>query len=95
MISSRTKLALEAAKRRGVKLGNPHFQNAISKAVEARQKIAAVRNAGLRMVVAEVMEKTGLTKLADIAQALNLRGIQTARGSQFTPTHIHRLLKAV
>ena len=34
------------------------------------------------------------TKLAEIAQALNLRGIQTARGSQFTPTHIHRLLKA-
>ena len=44
-------------------------------------------------MVAEVMEKTGLTKLAEIAQALNLRGIQTARGSQFTPTHIHRLLK--
>ena len=94
MISSRTKSALEAAKRRGVKLGNPQYQAAISKAVEARQKIAADRNAGLREMVAEVMEKTGLTKLAEIAQALNLRGIQTARGSQFTPTHIHRLLKA-
>ena len=93
MISSRTKSALEAAKRRGVKLGNPQYQAAISKAVEARQKIAADRNAGLREMVAEVMEKTGLTKLAEIAQALNLRGIQTARGSQFTPTHIHRLLK--
>jgi len=45
-------------------------------------------------VVAEVMEKTGLTKLADIAQALNLRGIKTNRGCGFTPTHIHRLLKA-
>jgi len=30
----------------------------------------------------------------DIAQALNLRGIKTNRGSQFTPTHINRLLKA-
>ena len=94
MISSRTKLALEAAQRLGVKLGNPHYQTAISKAVETRQKIAADRNAGLRKVVAEVMEKTGLTKLAEIAQALNLRGIKTARGSEFTPTHIHRLLKA-
>lgn len=94
MISSRTKAALEAAKRRGIKLGNPEYEDAISKAVEARQKIAADRNAGLRKTVAEVMEKTGLTKLAEIAQALNLRGIKTNRGCEFTPTHIHRLLKA-
>jgi DNA invertase Pin-like site-specific DNA recombinase len=93
MISNRTKLALEAAQRRGVKLGNPRYQDAISKAVEARQKIAADRNAGLRSTVAEVMEKTGLTKLAEIAQALNLRGIKTNRGCEFTPTQIHRLLK--
>jgi DNA invertase Pin-like site-specific DNA recombinase len=93
MISSRTKAALEAAQRRGVKLGNPQFQQAISKAVEVRQKIAADRNAGLRKTVAEVMEKTGLTKLADIAQVLNLRGIKTNRGCEFTPTHVHRLLK--
>ena len=32
MISNRTKLALEAAKRRGTKLGNPQYQAAISKA---------------------------------------------------------------
>lgn len=94
MISSRTKAALEAAKRRGIKLGNPDYQDAISKAVEARQKIAADRNAGLRKMVAEVMEKTGLTKLAEIAQALNLRGIKTNRGCEFTPTQIHRLLKS-
>jgi DNA invertase Pin-like site-specific DNA recombinase len=86
-ISSRTKSALEAAKRRGTKLGDPQYQAAISKAVEARQKIAADRNAGLRRMVAEVMEKTGLTKLAEIAQALNLRGIKTNRGCEFTPTH--------
>jgi DNA invertase Pin-like site-specific DNA recombinase len=93
-ISSRTKEALAAAKRRGVKLGNPQYKTAISKAVEVRQKIAADRNAGLRKTVAEVMQKTGLTKLAEIAEALNLRGIKTNRGCEFTPTHIHRLLKA-
>ena len=92
-ISLRTKEALAAAKRRGVKLGNPHYRDAIPKAVEARQKIAIGRNDKLRMTVAEVMEKTGLTKLADIAQALNLRGIKTNRGCEFTPTQIHRLLK--
>jgi DNA invertase Pin-like site-specific DNA recombinase len=93
MISSRTKDALAAAKRHGTKLGNPHYQIAISKAVEVRQRIAVERNAGLRKMVMEVMEKTGLTKLADIAEALNLRGIRTNRGAQFTPTQIHRLLK--
>lgn len=77
----------------GVKLGNPHYETAISKAVEVHQKIAADRNAGLGRTVVEVMEKTGLTKLADIAQALNLRGIRTPRGCEFTPTQIHRLLK--
>ena len=86
---------MEAAKRRGVQLGNPEYKDAISKAVEARQKIAADHNARLRKTVTEVMEKTGLTKLAEIAQALNLRGIKTNRGCEFTPTHIHRLLKAV
>lgn len=55
--------------------------------------IPSDRNAGLRKAVAEVMEKTGLTKLAEIAEALNLRGIKTNRGSQFSPTTIHRLLK--
>lgn len=93
MISTRTKSALEAAKRRGTKLGNPRYETAIAKAVGTRQKIAANRNAELRRMVAEVMEKTGLTKLAEIAEALNLRGIKTSRGSEFTPTHIHRLLK--
>lgn len=94
MISTRTKEALAAAKRRGVKLGNPHYQMAISKAVEVRQQLADQRNAELRRTVKEVMDKTGLTKLADIAQALNLRGIKTNRGCEFTPTQIHRLLKA-
>jgi DNA invertase Pin-like site-specific DNA recombinase len=94
MISTRTKDALQAAKRRGVKLGNPQFQYAISKAVEARQKIASERNAGLLKIVQETIAKTGLTTLAGIAQALNLRGIKTNRGCEFSATHIHRLLKS-
>ena len=92
MISSRTKAALEAAKRRGVKLGNPNFSQAIPKAIEARQRIAANRNAELRRTVEEIMTKAGLTTLAEIANALNLRGIKTNRGCLFTPTQVHRLI---
>jgi DNA invertase Pin-like site-specific DNA recombinase len=94
MISSRTKSALEAAKRRGVTLGNPRFEESISKAVEARKRLAVDRNTELRRIVAETMEKTGLHKLAEVAEALNLRGIKTNNGCEFSPTHIHRLLKA-
>jgi len=93
MISSRTKSALEAAKRRGTKLGNPQYEEAIPKALEARQRLANDRNTELRRTIAEVKEKAGLSKLAEIAQALNLRGLKTNRGFEFTPTHIHRLLK--
>jgi len=92
-ISSRTKDALQAAINRGVRLGNPHYETAIPKAIEARQKLANERNTKLRQTVAEVMEKTGLAKLSEIAEALNLRGIKTNRGCQFTATQIHRLLK--
>jgi len=94
MISTRTKAALDAARRRGVKFGNPRYEEAIPKAVKAWKQLAEDRNAELRRLVTETMAKTGLTKLADIAQALNLRGVKTNRGCQFTPTHIHRLLKA-
>jgi len=94
LISQRTLSALQAAKRRGVKLGNPQYRSAIPKAIEARQKIATERNSHLRTIAVETMEKTGLKKLSEIASCLNLRGIKTNRGCQFTPTQIHRLLKA-
>lgn len=95
MISNRTKAALEAARNRGVVFGNPRYEEAIPKANKAWKKLASDRNDVLRSMVAEVMEKTGLTKLAEIANALNLRGVKTNRGCEFTPTQVHRLLKTI
>ena len=94
-IATRVREALRQAKIRGIKLGGPNIAAARLLANSTRIKKAKEQNDRLRMVVQETMEKTGLTKLSDIAQALNLRGIKTNRGSQFTPTQIHRLLKAV
>ena len=65
-----------------------------TKANAAWKQLAADRNAKLRGIVTEIMEVTRLSKLGEIANALNLRGIRTNRGCQFTATQIHRLLKA-
>jgi DNA invertase Pin-like site-specific DNA recombinase len=94
MIATRVREALRQAKIRGVKLGGPNIAEARVLANKFRTEKAKNQNDKLRKTVAEVMDKTGLTKLAEIAQALNLRGIRTNRGCEFTPTHIHRLLKA-
>jgi len=93
LISQRTKAALEAAKRRGIKLGCPNYHASIKKALEVRKRLAEDRNAEHRTVIQEMMQKAGTTKLAEIAHGLNLRGIKTNRGCQFTPTQVHRILK--
>jgi DNA invertase Pin-like site-specific DNA recombinase len=92
-IATRVREALRQAELRGVKLGGPNIAEARHLANEVRTQKAKAQNDRLRKVVAEVMEQAGLTKLAEIAQALNLRGIKTNRGCEFTPTHIHRLMK--
>jgi DNA invertase Pin-like site-specific DNA recombinase len=93
-IATRVRDALRQAKLRGVKLGGPNINEARQLANKVRTEKAKEQNDRLRKVVQETMAKTGLTKLAEIAEALNLRGIKTNRGCEFTPTHIHRLLKA-
>jgi DNA invertase Pin-like site-specific DNA recombinase len=92
-IATRVRDALRQAKLRGVKLGGPNINEARQLANKARTEKAKEQNDRLRKVVQETMAKTGLTKLAEIANALNLRGLKTSRGCEFSPTHIHRLLK--
>ena len=92
-IATRVRDALRQAKLRGVKLGGPNIAEARQLANKSRMEKAKGQNEKLRLVIQETRQKTGLTKLADIAEALNLRGIRTNRGCDFTPTQIHRLLK--
>jgi DNA invertase Pin-like site-specific DNA recombinase len=83
-ISDRTKAALAAAKRRGVKLGGyragarltTKARQAGCEAVRAR---AAARATDLAPVVRE-LQAAGVTSLVGIAAALNERGIPTASG---------------
>jgi DNA invertase Pin-like site-specific DNA recombinase len=83
MISERTKAALAAAKRRGVKLGGDRGARLTAKARQAgwevRQARANARAADLAPVVADI-RASGARSLRAIAAALNERGIRTRAG---------------
>jgi len=96
MISERTKAALAAAKRRGVKLGGYRANHGLTAKVRkagvvARQRIAADRAADLAPVIAE-LRASGATSLRAIAEGLNARGIPTARGGQWSAVQVDRVL---
>jgi DNA invertase Pin-like site-specific DNA recombinase len=95
IISERTKAALAAAKRRGVKLGG-YRGTVISKAMrkasaDAIAKRADARSSDLAPTIAE-LKVAGATSLRDIAAGLNERGIPTARGGQWTAVQVSRVL---
>jgi DNA invertase Pin-like site-specific DNA recombinase len=94
-ISERTKAALQAAKARGTKLGGyrggPAPDAALS--AQARRKaadeFAAMVGARLREIQTDATEKLTLQQLAD---ALTIEGVETARGGVWTPTAVRNVL---
>lgn len=96
-ISARTKAALDAAKRRGAKLGGKRrgqwtFTRADRRrASEAVERTAIARAADLAPVIAE-LQAGGATSLRAIAAGLNERKIPTARGSEWSAVQVARVL---
>lgn len=97
-ISKRTREALAAAKRRGVKLGNPNGAAPLRRAgkgnaaaVEAIQATAGARAEDLRDTVRELQE-AGAVTLGALAEALNARGVRTPRGAQWHRSSVRNLL---
>ena len=96
-ISQRTKDALAAAKRRGVKLGgdrgvipNARSHKASAEALQAR---TAARAADLAPIINE-LQAAGKTSLRAIAEGLNAQGIPTSRGDgEWTATQVMRVLE--
>jgi DNA invertase Pin-like site-specific DNA recombinase len=82
MIGARTKAALAAAKARGVKLGGPKLAQARKMALETIGAAADSHAANVLPIIREI-RKAGATTLREIAEALNARGVQTARGGHW------------
>jgi DNA invertase Pin-like site-specific DNA recombinase len=102
MISARTKAALEAAKARGVALGGmrgslDRMKGMAAKGTRAsatvRQEIASKRRDDLLPVIEELRSK-GAASLRAIAEGLNVAGLTTARGGQWTATQVMRVIGA-
>ena len=84
MISQRTKVALAAAKARGVKLGRAKENRA-----EARSFARSLKP------VIKKLASEGITSVRKVSEALNERGIETPRGGRWHPTGVARLLARV
>jgi DNA invertase Pin-like site-specific DNA recombinase len=93
LISARTKAALAAKKAAGAKLGNP--RNPAEAAAKGHQAIRAAADqfAANALPIVRQIQDAGKTTLADIAEALNARGIRTARGGQWYSSTVSNLLR--
>lgn len=92
LISDRTKAALQAAKARGVILGNPvNWEETRSKGRLARIKKADEFASHIKPIITEITD-AGIRSLSGIARALNARGIPTARGGRWYATSVCNVL---
>jgi DNA invertase Pin-like site-specific DNA recombinase len=94
LISTRTRQALEAAKARGVTLGSPKLHVA-RKSAMASIKAGADKHAANILPIIKEAQRAGATTLRQIAQALNARGVATARGGQWHAMSVKNMLDRV
>ncbi|MFZ9080279.1 MAG: recombinase family protein [Alphaproteobacteria bacterium] len=92
-ISARTKAALAAKKARGAKLGSPRILEAQKASLKVNKKKNRNRQDATRMfILREIIIKGRVSTHADIAECLNARGIETARGGKWHTTTVRRLI---
>jgi DNA invertase Pin-like site-specific DNA recombinase len=92
LISMRTRQALAAAQARGVTLGSPRLAQARETAVAAIKASADQHAANVLPIIKEA-QKAGATTLRAVAEALNARGISTARGGAWHAMSVKNILE--
>jgi DNA invertase Pin-like site-specific DNA recombinase len=92
LIATRTKAALQAAKARGVRLGNrTNLAEAGRRGVEVRMA-EADRHAQNVLPIIRELQVAGARTLAELADALNARGVPTPRGGSWARMTVKRVL---
>lgn len=100
LISQRTKQALDAAKERGVQLGNPCLKRGeqiprSGNTTQANQAREAKSNMFAREVVAviEDFQSQGASSLRQVSDRLNREGFRTVRGKLWQATSVARVIR--
>ena len=91
-ISERTKAALQAAKRRGVKLGGPRLAAARKTSIKVRSEAADAFAANVRPIIKEI-QASGVSSLRGVARALTARGIRSPRGRDWSDVQVAATLR--
>jgi DNA invertase Pin-like site-specific DNA recombinase len=91
-IADRTRAALAAARARGTHLGNPSIADARHSAIEALKRGSATFCSNTLPIIQD-LRASGCTTLQRIADALNARGVRTARCGVWTATAVRRVLQ--
>jgi DNA invertase Pin-like site-specific DNA recombinase len=97
-ISTRTKDALAAAEARGKRLGgNRGNLPAVAKEGAKASVAARIAKAGSRasylLPIIEELKASGAVSLRQIASGLNAKGINTARGGEWSAVQVQRVLE--
>ena len=92
LISTRTKSALQAAKARGVRLGNPELCRAQILGAAAVRTQALAFGAKVLPAIRRA-QAAGAKSLAEIAAALDKEGVPTARGGSWVAARVGEILR--
>jgi DNA invertase Pin-like site-specific DNA recombinase len=95
LIGERTRSALAARKAQGAKLGNPRNAAVAAAAGRAVQIADADKFAANILPVVNSVRASGINDLRGIAQALNDRGVRTARGGQWHVSNVKNIIDRV
>ncbi len=92
LISERTRAALAQRKTQGKRLGNPRnveYAAALGRAAQVSEADCFAANV---LPIVEAIRTSGVNTLAGIAEALNARGIRSARGGQWHVSAVQNLI---
>jgi len=92
LISERTRAALAQRKAHGARLGNPRNAQEAAAFGRSVQAAEADQFAADIMPILEGIRRSGATTLSAIADALNARGIRTARGGHWHVSTVQNVL---